>query len=102
MPYHLQQALYNDAFACSRGLYKQNEKDRTVLAELIHNHFTKRARKKNYHSITSEVHVLSHVIGVKHIKNLYIYSGKNIQKKLTVQNFLKITERTKKKLEECS
>ena len=46
MPPVLQQALYSNAFACSRDSYKQHEKDRTVLAELIHNHFTKKAAKQ--------------------------------------------------------
>ena len=46
MPPVLQQALYSNAFACSRDSYKQHEKDRTVLAELIHNHFTKKAERQ--------------------------------------------------------
>lgn len=46
MPYVLQQALYNDASSCSTGSYKQNEKDRTVLAELIHNHFAKKTQRE--------------------------------------------------------
>ena len=46
MPYHLQQALYSNASSCSRDSYKQNEKDRTVLAELIYNHFTKKSEKQ--------------------------------------------------------
>jgi hypothetical protein len=46
MPYVLQQALYNDTSSCSTGSYKQNEKDRTVLAELIHNHFTKKNERQ--------------------------------------------------------
>jgi hypothetical protein len=46
MPSDLQQALYNNAFACSLGSYKQNDKDRTVLAELINNHFTKKSERQ--------------------------------------------------------
>ena len=46
MPPVLQQALYSNAFACSVNSHKQHEKDRTVLAELIYNHFTKKAAKQ--------------------------------------------------------
>jgi hypothetical protein len=46
MPYVLQQALYNNAFACSTGSYKQNDKDRTVLTELIKNHFAKKSERQ--------------------------------------------------------
>ena len=46
MPPVLQEALYSNAFACSVNSYKQHEKDRTVLAELIHNHFTKKAERQ--------------------------------------------------------
>ena len=46
MPYVLQEALYNDASSCSTGSYKQNEKDRTVLTELIKNHFTKKTQRE--------------------------------------------------------
>ena len=46
MPYHLQQALYSNVSSCSLDSYKQNEKDRTVLAELIYNHFAKKSEKQ--------------------------------------------------------
>ena len=42
----LQNALYSNASYCSVNSYRQNEKERTVLNELIKNHITKNVEKE--------------------------------------------------------
>ena len=46
MPFELQNALYSNASYCSVNSYRQNEKERTVLNELINNHITKKVEKE--------------------------------------------------------
>ena len=74
MPYVLQQALYSNASSCSLGSYKQNEKDRTVLAELIHNHFAKKAEKQelSQHYIGGPMTLTCHW-SEKYQKLIYIF-----------------------------